>query len=74
MSNRFPSFRDDFLRKKKLTADAYDDDKAFHGRLKKQLEVFQQDIITLIPTFEKILHRLVKLQYQKYSGVAWDSH
>ena len=42
--------------------------------MKKQLEVFQQDIITLIPTFEKILHRLVKLQYQKYSGVAWDSH
>ena len=74
MSSRFPSFRQDFLRKKKLTADAHDDDKAFYGRLKKQLQVFQEDMITVIPTFEKILGRLVVLQYRKYSGVGWDSH
>ena len=74
MSSPFPSFVDDFLRRKKLPTDNCDEDKAFHGRLRKQIEVFEQDIITLIPIFEKIFSRLVKLQYQKYSGVAWDSH
>ena len=74
MSNSFPSFVDAFLRMKKLPADAYDFDKAFHGRLRKQIGVFQQDFITLIPTFEKIFSRLVKLQHQKYSGTAWADH
>ena len=74
MSSSFPVFVDDFLRKKKLPADAYDADKAFHGRLRKQLEVFQQDVITLIPIFEKVFHRLVNLQHEKYGGTAWAKH
>ena len=74
MSTSFPSFVDDFLRMKKLPAGAYDADKAFHGRLRKQLEVFQQDVITLIPTFEKVFSRLVQLQHHKYAGTAWADH
>ena len=74
MSSSFPSFVDDFRRRKTLPADACDADKAFHGRLRKQLEVFEQDVLALIPTFENIFARLAELQHQKYSGRAWADH
>ena len=74
MSSPFFSFVDEFLRKKKLPADAPVADKAFHGMLRKQLKAFKRNVMTLIPTFEKIFSRLTALQHQKYFGTVWADH
>ena len=73
MSSPFFSFVDEFLRKKKLPADAPVADKAFHGMLRKQLKAFKRNVMTLIPTFEKIFSRLTALQHQKYFGTTWET-
>ena len=63
-----------FMARKKLSTYASDLQKHFHGQLRKHLQSFTDDIDELIPHFEKVISKVVKLQHSVVSGQAWSNH
>ena len=63
------------LSQKKLDRTFSMEEKAFHGKLLKSMQRFEEDMRGLLPHFEKIFQRLVILQHTKYSErTGWSDH
>ena len=62
-----------FMARQKLRQHATDDMRSFHSQLRRGLRSFTDDIDELIPYFEKVIYKFVKLQVI-YTGQALANH